>query len=208
VKIVFDVGANVGDKADVFRHLAGRVLCLEADPDTSAILRHRFRKRSEVTVESCAVGDRDGQAQLNRKPYCGFNTLSEKWASAMDRQNVMTTDVVSVPMTTLDQLILRYGRPDYIKIDVEGYELPVVRGLTSSVPILSFECNLPTFRTESNQVLDHLLTLDPAVRFNVRNGDSAEWMLREPAEADAIRKILGTPDMVTYEVFAFSPRRS
>ena len=44
-----------------------------------------------------------------------------------------------MPVTTLDELIQAHGVPRYCKIDVEGFELPVLRGLTRPVPLLSFE---------------------------------------------------------------------
>ena len=46
---------------------------------------------------------------------------------------------VSVSVTTLDRLIAEYGRPAFCKIDVEGYELEVLRGLSQPLPALSFE---------------------------------------------------------------------
>ena len=42
-------------------------------------------------------------------------------------------------VTTLDKLIEQYEVPSFIKIDVEGYELEVLKGLTRLVPALSFE---------------------------------------------------------------------
>jgi hypothetical protein len=44
-----------------------------------------------------------------------------------------------VPTFTLDQLIGRYGVPDFCKIDVEGAELLVLQGLSTPIPCLSFE---------------------------------------------------------------------
>ena len=46
---------------------------------------------------------------------------------------------VTVPVTTLDELIGRYGRPAFCKIDVEGFELEVLRGLSTPIPAISFE---------------------------------------------------------------------
>ena len=44
-----------------------------------------------------------------------------------------------VPVTTLDELIARHGLPAFCKIDVEGYELEVLCGLSRPIPALSFE---------------------------------------------------------------------
>jgi hypothetical protein len=46
---------------------------------------------------------------------------------------------VDVPVLTLDLLIEKYGRPDYCKIDVEGSDLAVLRGLSHVLPLISFE---------------------------------------------------------------------
>ena len=46
---------------------------------------------------------------------------------------------VRVPVTTLDALIDRYGSPSFIKLDVEGFEVEALAGLTQPVPALSFE---------------------------------------------------------------------
>src|SRR5262249_15978785 len=161
VRLVFDIGANVGDKAEVFRGLADRVICVEADDKTADVLRYRFANQPEVAIEAMAVGDRIGHADLRRKRHHGFNTLSQKWARELDAQALPTNDVVSVPLTTLDHLMLTHGRPDYIKIDVEGFEWPVISGLSKPVPLLSFECNLPAFRMQTDLIVEHLLTLPP-----------------------------------------------
>ena len=46
-----------------------------------------------------------------------------------------------VPTTTLDSIIEEYGEPNYVKVDVEGYEFEVFLGLTKLIPncIFSFE---------------------------------------------------------------------
>ena len=48
-------------------------------------------------------------------------------------------ETVAVTVTTLDDLIDRYGEPAFCKIDVEGYELDVLRGLSRPIRALSFE---------------------------------------------------------------------
>jgi hypothetical protein len=45
-------------------------------------------------------------------------------------------------VTTLDALIAEYGRPSFCKIDVEGYELQVIEGLSQPIRTISFEYNV------------------------------------------------------------------
>jgi hypothetical protein len=47
-----------------------------------------------------------------------------------------------VPVVTLDSAIRAFGIPYYCKIDVEGWELEVLNGLTNAIPIISFEYHL------------------------------------------------------------------
>ena len=89
-----------------------------------------------------------------------------------------------MPCTTLDRLILRYGLPKLLKIDVEGFEAHVLAGLTKAVPVISFE-----FTTIQREVAEACLvlleTLGP-YRFNVAIGESQMLELGEPASADAM----------------------
>jgi len=53
--------------------------------------------------------------------------------------HVRCDTTVSVTVTTLDSLITQYGKPAFCKIDVEGNELEVLRGLSQPIRALSFE---------------------------------------------------------------------
>jgi hypothetical protein len=45
----------------------------------------------------------------------------------------------TVDVSTLDALVAEFGVPSFTKIDVEGYEFEVLRGLTQALPALSLE---------------------------------------------------------------------
>lgn len=203
IRSVFDIGANIGDKAVIFAEMAERLLCVEADPHTAQRLNFRFASVPYVVVKTVAVAAEDGTAHLLRKSHSGFSTLSEKWSHASNELGVESIGSVDVPSTTLDSLIARHGLPDYIKIDVEGYELPAIRGLSAAIKVISFEANVPTFLEETKEIIDRLRSLQPNSRFNLRILDAAKFHLPESVDADSLIAELDRLSPFTCDIFGF-----
>jgi hypothetical protein len=72
---------------------------------------------------------------------------------------------ITIEMTTLDELIRQFGKPQYVKIDIEGHEAAVIRGLSEAIPLLSFECNLPIFTEETVECIERLSKLAMGATF-------------------------------------------
>ena len=186
--LVFEIGANVGDKVDTLLRGGARVVAVDPDENNQAIMQQRFLryrfKPKAVTIVGKAVGATAGIAtMLVCAPGSVFNTLSKKGACILgdaDYCNAQSMDQLQyqekriVETTTLDDLIDTYGVPALIKIDVVGFELEVIQGLHRPVPCLSFEISLPEFRQELLQCIEILGRLSPRGQFNYtwdhRNG--------------------------------------
>lgn len=177
--LVFDIGANVGDLTEVFLQLGMRVVACEPDPINHAILQARFRSVTAVTVLEVAISDHTGTVDLFPVAAHGrsLTTISQKrrrhiagWGDQEGTGPFEST--ISVKTITLAALIDQFGLPDYIKIDVEGMEWPVLSSLPEAVPLLSFEANLPDFMPETLQCLAFLQKLSPQVFFNCSNDDT------------------------------------
>ncbi|HWW00440.1 MAG TPA: FkbM family methyltransferase [Candidatus Acidoferrum sp.] len=165
--LIFDIGANYGRKTDVFLRLGARVVAV--DPDESnqkalegQFLRYRF-SRKPVTVIGKAVSDKEAVATMwMHEPGCAKNTLSPKWVDTLKSDGERFGGTLEFPLRkeiqtiTVEQLMANHGVPFFIKVDVEGHELSVIRGMRRSVPYLSFEVNLPEFAQEGRECITKL----------------------------------------------------
>jgi FkbM family methyltransferase len=133
--LVFDVGANVGALTDVFLRLGARVVAVEPNPELAAAIERRYAM-DRLTVLPAAAGAQRGTASMRIGKYHGHSTLSDSWAAANpDRW----TETIDVEVTTMDALAAAHGAPDFVKLDVEGYELQALLGMSRPAAALSLE---------------------------------------------------------------------
>ncbi len=142
--LVFDIGGHVGDRVASFRRLGACVVVAEPQPALAKTLRLLFGRDRAVIVEEAAVGRHAGTVALRLNlDNPTVSTTSDAFIAAARGapgwEGQQWTRTIEVPMTTLDALVARHGRPRFIKIDVEGLESEVLAGLSSAVPALSFE---------------------------------------------------------------------
>ncbi len=143
-QLVFDIGAHVGDRADSFSRLGASVVALEPQPRVFRALRLILGRRSGVTLRNQAVGAARGSLEMfinsaNPTVSTASKDLIAAAGSAETWQGQNWDATAQVPVTTLDALIAEFGLPDFVKIDVEGFELEVLKGLSRPLPLLSFE---------------------------------------------------------------------
>jgi FkbM family methyltransferase len=210
--LVFDVGANQGHKTDLFLRLGARVVAIDPDPANAATLRrrnlqYRWRPRPVAVVEK-AVSDTAGvQTMFMERHGSAKNTLSRKWVETLHADAARFSEPVSyqltreVSLTTLDQLFHEHGRPIYVKIDVEGHEPSVLRGMSEPVPCVSFEVNLPEFRGEGAEGVDRLHALAPQGVFNYIVDCRSGFALPQWIARDAFQALLDDIDVPSIEIF-------
>jgi FkbM family methyltransferase len=154
--LCFDIGANRGQTTEAFLLCNARVVAVEPNPLCVSLLRWQFGGRPEVTIVEKAVGSRVGFAELHFEGMAGTGSLREDWPLPTEPNARPNRTVRRVEMTTLDELIARFSKPRFCKVDVEGYEAEVFRGLSQAIPLIYFEFHTP----EIPRALDCLARLE------------------------------------------------
>ncbi|MFP4538235.1 MAG: FkbM family methyltransferase [Dichotomicrobium sp.] len=173
--LVFDIGAHVGDRVRVFRALGADVVAVEPQPAAVTCLKWLFGRSSRVHLVESAVSDREGQVTFNiNLDNPTVSTASAAFITAADGAEGWAEqrweETRTVPATTLDALIARFGEPGFIKIDVEGFEDAALAGLSRAVPALSFEFTMIQ-RAVAFRCIDRLQALGD-YRYNLSFGES------------------------------------
>jgi FkbM family methyltransferase len=160
--LVFDVGANVGGKAAAFLSLGARVVAVEPNSNCTGYLLRKYRhaiQGERLHVECAAVASTNGELSLTvvdpDSAMCSGEPDFLEYARTIGYKGVQAITARSI---TLDCLIERYGLPDFIKVDVEGMDADVLKGLSQRPRSLSFEYHTaaalwPKTRECFNQVL-------------------------------------------------------
>jgi FkbM family methyltransferase len=184
--VVFDVGANQGEYAEVLAGEGARVVAVEPNTAFTARLQ-AFAREADIRPVFAAIGDEPGTAVLNVCSQPGYSTLVDptvEWiGGSPDYDAVSWTHTLEVPVTTLDLLAKDFGEPEYVKIDVEGFEINVLRGMAFRPRYLSFEFGARR-KTASLECVQHLGARDYAFRPIVGRDyrfATPEWMSRAEA---------------------------
>ncbi|SCG61242.1 methyltransferase, FkbM family [Micromonospora humi] len=195
----FDIGAHVGGRVRTWRRLGARVVAVEPQPDCLRVLRLAFGRDAGVAIEPTAVGARPGQARLELSSATPtVSTMSSTWIDSVTADpsfaGVRWDRSVEVPVVTLDDLVARHGVPAFCKVDVEGFEVDVLAGLSRPVRALSFEY-LPPAHDAALAALDLVERLGAGAggyRYNYSPVETMRFAADEWLDAAGLVRLLET----------------
>jgi FkbM family methyltransferase len=167
--IGIDIGANIGYFALLEARgigATGRLYSLEPSSRNYSLLMRNISSNGwedRVSVERFAVGDKVGKSALYLSPMSNSHSVL-----AQHKDTALATEIVD--MITIDAFLRTHQvRPDdisFVRMDVEGWEGAVIRGMRSLI--------------EASHALDLFIELHPEAANKL--GESAEVLLRDLEE--------------------------
>lgn len=193
--IVFDVGANSGNRIRPFLELKSTVVAVEPQMECSAYLKYRFGNKIDVVEKGLG-------ATFETKTFFvssinTVSTFSKDWIDAVKVnrfKNIEWNETREIEIITMDSLIAQFGAPAFTKIDVEGFELEVLKGLTKPVKYLSIEYPVPEQVDKLKAILLYLHGLDNKVKFNYFVGESMSLTLNEWTDFSTFLVLISTSE--------------
>lgn len=184
--VVFDVGANIGYPTLLFSHAveaSGKVVALEPSPRAFRLLQRTLNGRLNVECVNLAASDHEGEALFYETENLDTSSL----------QPVVSVKRYTVTTTTLDNVVQSFGPPAFVKIDVEGHEPSVFRGMEDLLqrdapPIVLFEA------LTGSSLLDTLTELDRLAKdrytvFRIKPEGVLAWL----SDPDGTNNYLAVP---------------
>lgn len=186
-QLAFDIGSHVGDRISSFRRLGAKVVALEPQPGCARAIQIIHGRDPMVTLVQAACGKEAGEVVLKiNSANPTVSTASDDFVKAAAGAGGWETQVwdqsIIVPCVTLDGLIATHGQPAFIKVDVEGFELAVLEGLSSPVAALSFE--FTTIQRDVAYACVECLQDLGDYRFNIALGESQTFEFDRAISAD------------------------
>ncbi|MEO5590925.1 MAG: FkbM family methyltransferase [Chitinophagaceae bacterium] len=178
--LCFDVGANMGNRISPLLLIGAKVVAVEPQQQCCRFLQLKFGKR--ITIVPKGLGEKESIKDFHIASTSVLSSFSDEWINAVkkDRFKEHQWDkVIKVEMTTLNNLIEKYGLPVFIKIDVEGYELDVLKGLSHPVKMISFEYTVPEQISIVIDCIRQIEKNDPQVECNYSVGEGMKLALQQ-----------------------------
>jgi FkbM family methyltransferase len=158
ITMVLDVGANKGQYGRAIRRAGytGSLVSFEPLPD--AFVKLCSRADARWTCERMALGEEDGQTEIHVSENSASSSLLPILQSHVDAEPQSAYIAsVRVPLRRLDSVAPKFLRPIdhvWLKLDVQGYELPVLRGSPNTLlQTKVIESELSLVPLYDNQVL-------------------------------------------------------
>ncbi|MFK7825213.1 MAG: FkbM family methyltransferase [Oligoflexales bacterium] len=192
--LAFDVGSHVGNRALIWSVLGVKVVAVEPQALFASFLNLLFTGNKKVTVLKMGLDEVCGNQNIlvsDKTPT--VSSLKTNWCEEV-REDARFEKIdwnrnEEIVVKRLEDLIEEYGEPKFCKIDVEGNEYSVLKGLDTALKSLSFEY-LPILNDATIKCVERIEKL-AAYEYNWSETESMNFKSRNWLNADdMIQQIL------------------
>lgn len=166
--LYFDVGANIGNRIEPIIDEKIKIIAVEPQKKCISILKKKFGDK--ITIIPQGLDRKKGMKTMYLSNAHTISSFSKKWIDATKKSGRFSqynwAQEAQVEMTTLDYLIHKYGTPKFIKIDVEGFELDVLSGLSKPVEYISFEYTFPERKKAIIECIDRIIFISKGYKLD------------------------------------------
>ena len=162
--IVFDIGAYVGDTALWFSKAVGpqgKVFAFEPEPRNFEKLKANLERNKVTNVIPLKLALSENEEEMQVSSAAGLSLITQ------------TGTGLSVKVTTIDNFVEanKLPRVDFIKMDVEGHELKVLKGAQETIENFKPSLALSAYHRGDDLIKlpKFLLELNPNYRFYLRH---------------------------------------
>jgi FkbM family methyltransferase len=146
LKVIYDLGAHTGADIPYYLHKADKVVAVEANPELAGQLSAKFHvavQKGHLFVENLAVTEIEGEGPMS----FFLNNKADVLGTLLKPQvNSSHYSEIVVETASIDSLIRKHGLPYFVKIDLEGADMSILRAMAKEdlfPPFISVEGHDP-----------------------------------------------------------------
>ena len=168
---VYDIGANIGHYTKIFSTLVtnnGKVIAFEPSSINVKLLEKNTIGFSNVSILNIGIGAIKSKMNF-------FQGNDEIGATSRISNNTLDKNSEIISVETLNNIVHEHIFPNVIKIDVEGYELEVLKGankILSSRDLRIIGIEIHAAILESNNILNPIQQIEEIL---INNGFKLKW---------------------------------
>lgn len=163
-RVCLDIGANIGNHSLFFADHFDRVLAFEPHPRTFRLLE--LNAELVDNVETHNIGLSDSAGTVSAAPIAGNIGMASIGRNADESAHSVEFDVLRLDALQLGE---KHQSIDFLKIDVEGHELPALMGASVTLqkhkPVVAMEVLKDDIHNGTSEAIEFLTSLGYAHRY-------------------------------------------